>query len=140
MRSLFIGRHGDYVTAVDEMNIIVVRETEPHESTQEFELISKSIAGALKGADDQREEVKIAFGNPVQDIKDVSNSYKEARMALDVGKIFYPERNIVSYAALGIGRLIYQLPVPHSVPDLQEWHLSEHGRSATLQESRHRSS
>ena len=112
VRSLFIGRNGDYVTAVDETNIIVVRDIEPHESTQEFEQISKSIAGALKGADDQREDVKIAFGNPVEDIKDVSNSYKEARMALDVGKIFYPERNIVSYAALGIGRLIYQLPVP----------------------------
>ena len=32
-------------------------------------------------------------------------------MTLDVGKIFYAERNIISYNALGIGRLIYQLPV-----------------------------
>lgn len=33
-------------------------------------------------------------------------------MALDVGKIFYEEKNIIPYNMLGIGRLIYQLPLP----------------------------
>ena len=33
-------------------------------------------------------------------------------MALDVGRIFYAERSIVAYSTLGIGRLIYQLPLP----------------------------
>ena len=55
---------------------------------------------------------RIALGTIVQEIKDVSRSYKEARMALDVGKIFYNERNVVAYSNLGIGRLIYQLPIP----------------------------
>ena len=32
-------------------------------------------------------------------------------MALDVGKIFYAEKNVVAYSMLGIGRLIYQLPI-----------------------------
>ena len=45
-------------------------------------------------------------------IKDVSRSYKEAKMTLDVGKIFYSERSVVAYSNLGIGRLIYQLPIP----------------------------
>ena len=55
--------------------------------------------------------VKVSFGTVVQELKDVSKSYKEAKMALDVGKIFYVERNVVAYSTLGIGRLIYQLPV-----------------------------
>ena len=33
-------------------------------------------------------------------------------MALDVGKIFFEEKNIIAYSTLGIGRLIYQLPIP----------------------------
>ena len=33
-------------------------------------------------------------------------------MALDVGKIFYMEKSIIAYNTLGIGRLIYQLPIP----------------------------
>ncbi len=47
----------------------------------------------------------------MHEIKEVSRSYKEAKMALDVGKIFYVERNVTAYSTLGIGRLIYQLPV-----------------------------
>ena len=34
-------------------------------------------------------------------------------MALDIGKIFYGDRNVVSYSKLGIGRLIYQLSMSH---------------------------
>ncbi len=55
--------------------------------------------------------VKVAYGTVVQELKNVSKSYKEAKMALEVGKIFYAEKSVVAYSALGIGRLIYQLPV-----------------------------
>jgi carbohydrate diacid regulator len=56
--------------------------------------------------------VRIAYGTIVNEIRQVSRSYKEAKMALDVGKIFYAEKSIVAYNTLGIGRLIYQLPIP----------------------------
>ena len=57
-------------------------------------------------------QVRVAFGTIVNEIKDVSRSYKEAKMALDVGKIFYSDNNVIGYNSLGIGRLIYQLPIP----------------------------
>ena len=56
--------------------------------------------------------VRVAYGTVVNEIKEVSRSYKEAKMALDVGKIFFDERDIIAYSELGIGRLIYQLPIP----------------------------
>ena len=56
--------------------------------------------------------VRIAYGTVVKEIKEVSRSYKEAKMAMDVGKIFFDERSIIAYSELGIGRLIYQLPIP----------------------------
>lgn len=56
--------------------------------------------------------IRISYGTIVNELKDVSRSYKEAKMALDVGKIFFDERNIIAYSELGIGRLIYQLPIP----------------------------
>ena len=58
------------------------------------------------------ENVRIAIGTIVNEIRDVSRSYKEAKMALDIGKIFDRDKNVVSYSNLGIGRLIYQLPLP----------------------------
>lgn len=54
---------------------------------------------------------RVAYGTIVNELKDVSKSYKEAKMALDVGKIFYAERKVNAYSSLGIGRLIYQLPI-----------------------------
>ena len=33
-------------------------------------------------------------------------------MALDVGKIFFEDKDVIAYSSLGIGRLIYQLPIP----------------------------
>ena len=56
-------------------------------------------------------KVHIAYGTIINEIRDVSRSYKEAKMALDVGKIFYSEQHVVAYGQLGIGRLIYQLPL-----------------------------
>lgn len=55
--------------------------------------------------------VRVAYGTIVDDLKEVSRSYKEAKMALDVGNIFYSDKNVIAYNNLGIGRLIYQLPV-----------------------------
>ena len=57
-------------------------------------------------------EVKIAIGNIAETIKDVSRSYKEAQIALEVSKIFYEDAQVIAYNQLGIGRLIYQLPLP----------------------------
>ena len=57
-------------------------------------------------------QARISFGTVIDEIKEVSKSYKEAKMALEVGKIFYPGRTIIAYNSLGIGRLIYQLPLP----------------------------
>ena len=56
--------------------------------------------------------VYVAIGTVVNDLKNVSASYKEAKMALEVGKIFEENKKIVNYEQLGIGRLIYQLPAP----------------------------
>ena len=57
-------------------------------------------------------KVRIAYGTMIEEIRFLSKSYKEAKMALDVGKIFYEEKSIIAYSTLGIGRLIYQLPIP----------------------------
>ena len=91
-------------------NIIVVKELEPNDGHTELEKIAENMYTLLK--EDGEEDVLIAYGTVVNDIKEVSKSYKEAKLALDVGKIFFSERSVIAYSALGIGRLIYQLPIP----------------------------
>ncbi len=73
--------------------------------------MAKDMLDTLKDESGE-EHIHIAYGTIVNDIKEVSKSYKEAKLALDVGKIFFDEKDIVAYSTLGIGRLIYQLPIP----------------------------
>ena len=110
VRSIYGGKSKDFVTAVDEKDIIVVRELAENETYDDLNKTAEVILNLFRG--DTKRDVHIAYGTIVGGIKDVSRSYKEARMALDVGKIFFKEKHIVAYSTLGIGRLIYQLPIP----------------------------
>lgn len=110
MKSLFTGRHGAYITAVDEENIILVKELEKRDTYEEMHQLAKTIVDLLNT--EAMINAKIAYGTVVQNIKDISRSYNEAKMAMDVGKIFYDEKSVIAYNKLGIGRLIYQLPIP----------------------------
>ena len=100
----------DFVTAVDENNVIVVKEIAEGDGNPEIDKRSEEIVACLEK--EGIGNVHIAYGTIIGEIKEVSRSYKEAKMALDVGKIFFSERNIIAYSELGIGRLIYQLPIP----------------------------
>lgn len=104
------GNSRDFVTAVDENNVIVVHDLSGGDSPKEIDKTAKTIENYL--VKEGLKGVRVAYGTVVKEIKEVSRSYKEARMALDVGKIFFDERNIIAYSELGIGRLIYQLPIP----------------------------
>ena len=100
----------DFVTAVDEDDVIVVKELLDNDPAREIDKAAKAL-GHFLGKEGIR-DIRIAYGTVIQEIKEVSRSYKEAKMALDVGKIFFDEREIIAYSELGIGRLIYQLPIP----------------------------
>ncbi|MCI9137994.1 MAG: PucR family transcriptional regulator, partial [Lachnospiraceae bacterium] len=110
VRGILGGKSKDFITAVDEKNIIVVKEVMENEGYEELNKTAEMILNLFRINDDM--ELHIAYGTIVNEIKEVSRSYKEARMALDVGKIFFEERCVIAYSTLGIGRLIYQLPIP----------------------------
>ncbi len=109
LKNIFSAQSGDFVTAVDEQNLIVIKQLGEEENYEELENASAMILGMMNT--EIMVNAKIAYGTIVEELKDVSKSYKEAKMALDVGKIFYADKNVVAYSTLGIGRLIYQLPI-----------------------------
>lgn len=109
VRGIFGTKTKDFITAVDEKGVIVVKEVGANEGYEELNKTGKVILDLFNT---NNTKVKIAYGTIVNEIKEVSRSYKEAKMALDVGKIFFAERDIIAYSTLGIGRLIYQLPIP----------------------------
>ncbi len=109
LKSFFPPQTGDYVTAVDEKNMLLVKALEPDQDYDDLRQTADIIVGMINT--ELMLNARVAYGTIVKEIKDVSKSYKEAQTALEVGRIFYAEKAIVAYHMLGIGRLIYQLPI-----------------------------
>ena len=109
LKGMFSAQNSDYITSVDESSMILIKALDGSYTQNTLTEIADNIVGMINA--ELMLNVKVAFGTVVQELKDVSKSYKEAKMALNVGKIFYAEKNVIAYNTLGIGRLIYQLPV-----------------------------
>ena len=109
---------GDFVTTVDEHSVVLVKdisniEANKHftdiELEEELESIAMSLVDSLHM--EAMIKVRVGYGNVVTQLQDIAQSFQEAKMALQVGRVFYAEKDTISYGKLGIGRLIYQLPM-----------------------------
>ena len=109
LSGMFSAQSGDYITAVDESNVILIKALDTGEDYETVDQTAQTIVDMMNT--EIMMNVRVSYGTIVHELKDVSKSYKEAKMALEVGKIFYVERKVNAYSSLGIGRLIYQLPV-----------------------------
>ena len=107
--NMFPNANQDYVISMGENDVVLVREFKSASpEIHDAEKMAKTIADTI--ASDFFIKVSIGIGTPVSNIKDVSRSFREAQAALEVGRVFDTDKNIISYENLGIGRLIYQLP------------------------------
>lgn len=103
---------GDFVTGVDRHSVILVKDVS-HIAEKEREEALRQTASRL--ADNLHMEamirVRVGYGSVVEQLPEIAQSYQEAKLALEVGRVFYAGLDTISYGKLGIGRLIYQLPM-----------------------------
>ena len=109
LRPIYGESAGGFVFKVDDQHIIYIRSINEGENETDFTAIAENVLDVINT--ECQQEVCISYGNPAPELKDLSRSYKEAGLAMDVGKIFYEDLRIMAYSKLGIGRLIYQLPI-----------------------------
>lgn len=109
VKNLFVTKAKDFVTEVDEQSIILVKDTRDMKDESNLENLAEMIVDNLHA--EAMVRVRVGYGNRVRNLQDIAKSYQEAKMALEVGRIFYADKEIISYSKLGIGRLIYQLPM-----------------------------
>ena len=109
MRNIFPSKNRDFVTVVDQEHIILAKELKSTDKHDAITAYANTICDTLSA--EAMEPVCVGIGTVVDDLKHVSRSFKEAKMALEVGKIFDEKALVVNYENLGVGRLIYQLPM-----------------------------
>lgn len=125
LQNLFPEKGKNFIINVDEHYLALVREVKEGTDVKDLEKIAKSIVDTLYT--EALVKVYVGIGSVCSNIRDLALSYKEAQVALEVGKVFDIEKQIINYENLGIGRLIYQLPTT-----LCELFLSEVFKKGTL--------
>ncbi|MBR5219221.1 MAG: helix-turn-helix domain-containing protein [Clostridia bacterium] len=107
LMNLFPERNRDFIIGLDEKNIILVKELDS-DAPEDVEKIGQTVVDTLNS--ESLTSASVGIGSIAPTIQEIAKSYKEAQVALEVGKVFDTEKNIINYENLGIGRLIYQLP------------------------------
>ncbi len=108
IQNLFPDKNKDFVFNISESDIVLVKEVHENIETSDLEKLAKSISDTLSSEFYTR--VNVGIGTVIEGVSDLARSFKEAQIALEVGKVFDTEKTIVSYENLGIARLIYHLP------------------------------
>ena len=118
IQSMFPDRQNDFVLNVGEDDVALIHQMPEGAGGRELEKVASQIADTLR--QDGENRVFVGVGTMAMHLRDLAKSYKEAQIAIEVGKVFDTERYIINYENLGIGRLIYQLPTTLCEMFLQE--------------------
>lgn len=108
IQNLFPDKSKDFVFNITETDIVLVKEIKNTVESKDLEKLARSIVDTLSSEFYTR--VNVGIGTTVVGIKELARSFKDAQVALEVGKVFDTDKAIVSYDNLGIARLIYHLP------------------------------
>ena len=109
IQAMFPDRQKDFVLSINETDLVLIKElTGPADSNKEVYDIAEEIEKKLH--DDLNLKCVIGIGTTAKHLRVLADKYKEAQVAIEVGKVFDTEKSIIHYDNLGIGRLIYQLP------------------------------
>ena len=108
IQNLFPDKQTDFVISINETDVALIKQLPEGADARDLQKIAKQIATAV--TQELGIKVVIGIGTIVPHIRDLARAYKEAGVAIDVGKVFDTEKTVINYENLGIGRLIYQLP------------------------------
>ena len=106
--NLFPEKQKDFVFNISETDVVLVKEVKSDLDSRDLDKLARSIVDVLSS--EFYTHAVVGIGTIVTGIKDLARSFKEAQVALEVGKVFDIEKSISNYDNLGIARLIYQLP------------------------------
>ena len=108
LSNLFPDKLQDFVLSINETDVAVIKQLAGTPSAEDLEKIALQMEETLRN--ELFIKTVIGIGTVAGHLRELSDAYKEAQTAIDVGKVFDTEKNVINYENLGIGRLIYQLP------------------------------
>lgn len=110
IRSLYPENRQNYLSVLDEHHLLLVRPVAANDTEETFLSVAETLVDMLSM--ENMCNARVSCSSPSSDIRQLGQAFQEAQSALEIGKIFYYDQKVMVYSSLGIGRLIYQLPLP----------------------------
>ena len=108
MQGMFPDKQRDFIFSVSETDIVLIKELMPGMGSADLGKIADQVSSTLSS--ELYVKTVIGVGSVANHLRELAERYKEAQVAIEVGKVFDNEKSVMYYDNLGIGRLIYQLP------------------------------
>ena len=108
VQRLFPDKQNDFVININESDIAVIKAVPHAEDSEEARKAAHLIEKALR--DELGVRCVIGISTNAHHLRELADRYKEAQVAIDVGKVFEEGKTVICYESLGLGRIIYQLP------------------------------
>lgn len=117
LKNLFVSSYMDFVVEMDDNRTVLIKNTKDivHEN---FEQYAKTIVDNLQT--EAMINVWVGYGEAVDSFEKMGTAYRNACTALKVGMVFYMTEKVFCFRQLGIGRLIYELPMDQCEMFLEE--------------------
>ena len=104
----FPDKQNDFIINVNEVDIALIKKVKPNVDIKELIKVAEGIEQLLNT--ELSLKAIVGIGTTVNQLKEVVRSYREAQVAIEIGRVFDAKKTIISFENLGVGRLIYQLP------------------------------
>ncbi len=108
LKQLFLTRSHDMAVQVGTAHVALIRTVSDREKEKDYEKTARTIVDMLNT--EAMIPARVAFSGVTKDLAELPSVYREARYALEIGRIFYMNETVMRFSHLGLGRLIYELP------------------------------
>ncbi len=108
IQRIFPDRQKDFVLNINETDIVLVKSLPSANCPEEVHKVARSIETTLM--EELGIKSVIGVSTNARHLRELADKYKEAQVAIDVGRVFESDKTIINYESLGLGRIIYQLP------------------------------
>lgn len=108
VKNLFLTKSGDQFTVLNEKNLVLIKVFRSKDGEKEYRTLADTMVDMLNT--EAMIPVKTGYSSVTENLSEIPKAFREAGLALEIGRIFYGSENAFCYDRLGIGRLIHDLP------------------------------
>ncbi len=99
---------GDALVEMDRHSVVLLRDMEPVEDVDELRQFAEAVQETLMS--ETAHQMIVSIGTPKDTLANLGESYREARRAMEVGRVFKPDDSIFVFQNMMLERFLSELP------------------------------